>query len=210
MQHLVVTSSLVVALALGQLQPEVAHAANVKYAKTAVEEARGKCVAAIIGGGLLGAIVGSAVSKKGTGAGAGIGAVAGGGACAIIMANAKKADRIIAAQIASAQHQDSVYTTTFTGDGGSATTFEGRASGSEAIDAANLRPVRYMTLDGVSTASPTLTAGAQDCRAVSSSITDGDNGRADLPMQYVCRTPSGDYQPYGVQMADKGTRKKAA
>lgn len=206
----IVASVLVVTLTFGDLGAGIAHAAKVKYEKTEVEKARGKCVAAVLGGALLGALAGRAISKKGTLAGAGLGAVAGGAACAVIMANAKKADQIIAAQIASARYQDAAYTTTFAADDGSTTTFEGRAAASQTIDAAYLRPVKYMTLDGVNTASPELAAGGQDCREVSSSLTGAGSGRADLPKQYVCRTPNGDYQPYGVKMVDNGAGKKAA
>jgi len=194
-----------------QIGSGVAWAEKIKYEKTEVEKARGKCVASVVGGALLGALVGRAVSEKGALVGAGIGAGAGAAACAVIMANAKHADRIIAAQIASAQYQAAPYTTTFVADDGTSTTrFEGKAGASESIDAARLRPVRYMTPDGGKAESPLLASGGQDCRAVSSSLGTADDARVALPTQYVCRTPEGDYRPYGVTLVDNGTGKKVA
>lgn len=178
----------------------VAHAQKIKYAKTEVEKARGKCVGSVLGGALLGAVVGRAIGKGGTATGAAIGAAAGAGICAIILSNAKRADRIIAAQIASAANPDSPYRTTFAADDGtSVMTFEGRAGARQSIDAARLQPVRYMTLDGAKAESPVLVGTNQDCRQVTSTLA-GTNGAAALPMQTVCRTPEGDYRPYGVQM----------
>lgn len=206
----VMAGLMILALPFGPVGMDAAWAQKIKYEKTEVEKARGKCVKAVLGGALLGALVGRAVSRDGALAGAGIGAAAGVGACAIIMANAKRADRIIAAQIASAQYQDADYKTSFAADDGSSMTmFEGRAGASQSIDAARLRPVRYMTLDGAQTASPVLAAGAQDCRAVSSTIGGENAARTALPTQYVCRTPEGDYRPYGVTMVDNGAGTKA-
>jgi len=205
-----VAGLLVVSLPFGQLGMGVAWAEKIKYEKTEVEKARGKCVKTVLGGALLGALIGRATGKGGTLAGAGIGAAVGAGACAVIMANAKRADRIIAAQMASAQYQNVAYTTTFAADDGSMTTFEGRGGATESIDGARLRPVRYMSLDGVQMASPVLPAGKQDCRPVSSSIGGADGSRASLPSQTFCRTPEGDYKPYGVNMAENEQDKKKA
>lgn len=211
MRYRLITGVLLATLPFCQIGANAAWADKIKYEKTEVEKARGKCVASVLGGALLGALAGRAVSKKGALAGAGIGAAAGVGACAIIMANAKRADKIIAAQIASAQYQDVAYKTTFAADDGTtSTTFEGKAGASESIDAARLRPVRYMTLDGAKTESPVLASGNQDCRAVSSSIGGTNDVRANLPSQYVCRTPEGDYRPYGVTMASNDQGKKKA
>lgn len=188
----------------------VAHAEKINYAKTEVEKARGKCVGSVLGGALLGALVGRATGKGNTAAGAAIGLAAGVGVCAVILANAKRADRIIAAQIASAKFQDQPYTTTFAADDGtSMTTFEGRAGVSENIDAARLQPVRYMSLEGARMESPVLAAGQQDCRAISGSLSGTNEVKAALPTQYVCRTPDGDYKPYGLQMVSNGQQKKA-
>lgn len=212
MKKRLVAGLLVVTLPFGQVGVGVAWAEKIKYEKTEVEKARGKCVKTVLGGALLGGLIGRATGKGGTLAGAGIGAAVGVGACAVIMANAKRADRIIAAQIASARYQQVAYTTTFPADDGSSMTmFEGKGGASESIDAARLRPVRYMTLDGIQAASPVLAAGRQDCRAVSSSIGGTNEARVSLPTQYFCRTPEGDYQPYDVTMAENGgERKKAA
>ncbi|WP_163959214.1 hypothetical protein [Sphingomonas insulae] len=149
----------------------VAQAEKIKYAKTEVEKARGKCVGSVLGGALLGALVGRATGKSGLAAGAAIGAAAGAGVCALILANAKRADRIIAAQIASANYQNATYRTTFAADDGtSETTFEGRAGASESIDAVRLQPVRYMLLDGAKMESPVLAGAGQDCRPISGTL----------------------------------------
>lgn len=189
----------------------VAQAEKIKYAKTEVEKARGKCVGSVLGGALLGALVGRATGKSGLAAGAAIGAAAGVGVCAIILANAKRADKIIAAQIASANYQNATYRTTFAADDGtSETTFEGRAGPSESIDAVRLQPVRYMSLDGAKMESPVLAGAGQDCRPISGTLGGANDVRAALPTQYVCRTPDGDYKPYGLQVVDSGKGKKAA
>lgn len=199
-----------VMLPFGDMAIGVAHAERIRYAKTEVEKARGRCVGSVVGGALLGALVGRATGRDNTATGALIGAAAGVGVCAIILANAKRADRIIAAQIASANFQGQPYTTTFAADdGASMMTFEGRAGASQTIDAARLQPVRYMTLEGGRIESPVLAAGGQDCRAISASLSDGSASKAALPTQYVCRTPEGDYKPYGLEIASNGRNGKA-
>lgn len=173
--------------------------AKVKYAKSEVDKAAGKCVGSILGGALLGALVGRVVGgKKGTGAGAAVGAAAGTAICAILMTNAKRKDRILAAQIASANHTSRPYVTQFGDDNGQITTFAGTASASRNIDSAKLIPVRYKTEDGTEVASPVFDTGGQECRSVSSSLSSGGNiGK--LPEQMICRTADGNWQPYGVK-----------
>ncbi len=205
------TLLLAMTLPFGNVAIGVAHAEKIKYAKTEVEKARGKCVGSVLGGALLGALAGRAIGKGSAATGAAIGAAAGVGICAVILSNAKRADRIIAAQMASATFQDAPYRTTFAADDGtSMTTFEGRAGASENIDAVRLQPVRYMSLDGAKMESPVLVGADQDCRSISGSIAGTNNVQAALPSQYVCRTPGGDYKPYGLQMANAGKAKKAA
>lgn len=174
---------------------------KVRYEKTEVEKARGKCVGSVLGGALLGALVGRAVDRNGAAAGALIGAGAGAAACAVIMNNAKHKDRIVAAQIRSALHVDAPYVTAFPSDDPAATTtFQGLGGAAQTLDAARLRPVRYQNEDGAAIASPVLQGTQQDCRAVSSSLTTAGNTAA-LPTQYVCRTPEGNYEPYGLAKA---------
>jgi len=210
MKYKSLTLMLAMTLPISSVFFGIAYAGNIKYAKTEVEKAKGKCVGSVLGGALLGALVGRATGKGGVAAGAALGAAAGVGVCAIILANAKRADKIIAAQIASANYQDTTYRTTFAADDGtSATTFEGRAGASESIDSVRLQPVRYMSLDGAKMESPVLAGGGQDCRPISGSLAGANDVRAALPTQYVCRTPDGDYKPYGLQMADSGKKKMA-
>jgi hypothetical protein len=175
---------------------------KIKYAKTEVERARGKCVATIIGGALLGAVVGRVVGgKKNTAEGAVVGAAAGTVVCAILLSNAKRKDRIIAAQIASANYQSTPYRTYFADDNGQQVTFVGRGGASEIIAANRLQPVKYETFDGLSAASPVPLAAGQECRAINSAVEDFNGNRAGLPNQYVCRTADGNWQPYGLKKA---------
>lgn len=180
----------------------VAKPTKVKYAKTEVEKARGKCVGSVIGGALVGALVGRVVGgKKNTAEGAVVGAVAGSIVCAILLSNAKRKDRIIAAQIASANYQQAPYRTYFANDNGQQMTFVGRGGASEHVAAARLRPVKYTSLDGLAAASPVPLAGGQECRAINSALIDNTGNNAELPNQYVCRTAAGDWQPYGLAKA---------
>jgi hypothetical protein len=178
-----------------------AAAPKVKYEKTEVEKARGKCVGAILLGGLAGALVGRATGKGNTAGGAALGVAAGAGACAIIMANARNKDRIIAAQLAAARAGDGRYSTTFASDDGQTVTMNAVAGGERRLSADQLRPVKY-AVDGNAMASPMLVGDGQLCRPVGGSL-QGGSGAAALPSQMVCRTPEGDYAPYAVVMAAK-------
>lgn len=184
--------------------PSTAYAkqAKIKYAKTEVEKARGKCVAAIIGGALLGGIVGRvAGGKNNTAEGAVLGAAAGSLTCAIIMSNAKRKDRIIAAQIASATYQARPFMAEFGDDNGMPMTFQGMSGQSEHLTAQQLRPVRYAGLDGQPVASPVPEAAGHECRAVNSTLTDASGNVGALPQQYVCRSADGNWHPYGLARA---------
>ena len=180
----------------------MAKPAKVKYAKTEVEKARGKCVGSIIGGALLGAVVGRVIGgKKNTAEGAVAGLAAGSIVCAILMSNAKRKDRIIAAQMAAATYQSTPYRTYFADDNGRQTTFVGRSGASEHFPASRLQPVKYEDMYGLSVASPVPLAGGQECRAVNSALEDYSGNSAQLPQQYVCRTAEGNWQPYGLKKA---------
>lgn len=71
---------------------------------TELDRAGGRCVAAVVVGSLLGAVVGNNVGGGNAGRGALIGAGAGGIACAIIREAAKEKDAILAYQMQAAQN----------------------------------------------------------------------------------------------------------
>jgi len=174
---------------------------KVKYAKTEVDRAVGKCVGSVLGGALLGALVGGLVGgKKGVGAGVAVGAAAGVGVCAVLINNAKRKDRIIAAQIESATHVDRTYVTEFGDDNGQVMHFTGNAGNDRLIDSAALLPVKYKTGAGEDMASPMLDTGGQECRTVSSTLS-GNGSASALPDQLVCRTSEGDWRPYARKSA---------
>jgi hypothetical protein len=178
-----------------------AREAKVKYAKSEVDRAVGKCVGSVIGGALLGALVGGIIGgKRGTGVGAAAGAGAGAAYCAVLISNAKRKDRIIAAQIAAGAYTNQTYTTEFGDDNGQVMHFSGSASPSRQIDSAALLPVKYKTESGEVMASPVLDTGGQECRSVNSSLSGAGNSGA-LPVQIVCRTSEGNWQPYGLKLA---------
>lgn len=177
--------------------PAFAKAPKVKYAKTEVDKAVGKCVLAVLLGGVTGAVVGRVVGgKHKTDDGAIIGVVAGGAACAVMINNAKRKDRIIAAQIATADWNSKSYVTEISDDSGQIQVFTGTKGKVENLDSAKLQPVKYK-IDGQSLASPVLETGGNECRAIDSNLS-GSSGPTYLPTQYVCRTAAGDWQPYAV------------
>jgi hypothetical protein len=168
----------------------------VRYAKSEVQKATGKCVAAVFFGGILGGVVGGAVDgRRGAARGLGSGAIV----CALIMSTAKRKDRIIAAQIAAASAQNGSFSTSFNDDNGRPIQLQTQASTPQTIEGARLTPVKY-EVSGGQVASPVLDTGGQECRVVSGSIA-GAEGIGVLPDQYVCRTPSGDYAPYELGRA---------
>ena len=179
-----------------------ARPAKVKYAKTEVEKAQGKCVGLMVGGTIVGGLLGALAGKKHVGTGAGLGLTAGGVACAIVMDVAKRKDRIIAAQIAAAMYQDSQYETVLeaANENEQPVTFRGSGGQSQTIDAQQLRPVRYASVGGGKTASPVLDTGGQECRYVNSSITNAAGQSTDLPAQLFCRSGN-DWHPYGLAKA---------
>jgi hypothetical protein len=177
--------------------PIFAKAPKVKYAKTEVDQAVGKCVLAVLLGGVAGAATGRVIGgKRKTDDGAIIGAVAGGAACAVMIKNAKRKDRIIAAQIATASWKSKSYTTSIPDDDGTIQTFTGTKGDIQNLDAAKLQPVKYK-IEGASMASPVLETGGHECRAIDSNLS-GSGRQTYLPTQYVCRTAAGDWQPYAM------------
>lgn len=168
--------------------------ADVHYAKTEVDKASGKCVKSVIGGALLGAALGGLIGgKRGLGIGALGGTAAGTTVCAVIMANAKHRDQIVAAQLAAAASANGSYTGTWADDNGKPVIFNAQAGTARSVDGARLIPVKYAAIGGMERASPVLDTGDRDCREVTGSFV-GSKGTT--PQQLVCRTASGDYEPY--------------
>lgn len=189
-------SAALAALAMVVAPATAAHAQKVKYGKTELDRAKGKCVGSVLGGALLGALVGRAVGgKDSTLVGAAVGATAGAGVCAVLISNAKHKDKMLAAQLAAAQNPGQLYEATWTNDEGQPVTFSSQAS-TASLDGTRLMPIKY-ELNGTKYESPVLPAGPQDCRSASGTFGDGSN----MPAQTVCRTPDGDYQPYGLKTA---------
>lgn len=166
-------------------------ASKPKYAKSEADKAIGKCLAVVIGGALLGALAGG---KKSRGTGAVVGAAAGGAVCAVLMANAKRKDHILAAQRETAMRNES-YATSFQDDNGQPMQYRGMVSSTAEIDGGQLIPVKYKPLGGGSAVSPQLETGGHECRFVDSAIGSAQ-GAAGFPSQAFCRTPNGDWEPY--------------
>lgn len=162
-------------------------AAKPHYAKTEVQKAVGKCIATVMGGALLGALLGGRNRGRGAVIGAGVGAAA----CALIMAAAKRQDRILAAQQAAAR-SGSDYVDTFADENGNPMRVVSRG---EAIQAPpKLIPVAY-EVGGQKLVSPELPGPDFQCRKQSAELT-GSDGTTSVPGQIWCRTPEGDYAPY--------------
>ncbi len=171
-------------------------AAAQKTAKTEVSKAIGKCVGSVLGGALLGALIGG---RNNRGEGAVIGAGAGAAVCAVIMAAAKRQDRIISAQRAAAEAAaltEPQYSS-FEDQNGRAVRLASVAE--DATAPGKLIPVRY-SADGAQRTSPELGQGPPQCRYISSEMT-GAEGSTTLPKQLFCRTPEGAWEPYATAKA---------
>lgn len=191
------TSMLAVVVAVAPLQASIAQGpvfqgkGKVHYAKTEVEKATGKCKVAVIGGGLLGALIGAAAGGgRGAAIGGAGGLAVGTGACAIPMANAKHKDQIIAAQLAAAA-SDQPVTTSWTDDSGQTVSLVARRGDERQIDGAQLIPVKYSDTGGDTTAGIFAAGDKAMCRPVTSTV----DGKP-LPQQLTCRQPDGSYKPY--------------
>lgn len=174
-----------------------ATAAPSKYAKSEVDKAVAKCVGALFGGALLGGLLGGKKDRK---KGVLIGAAAGGILCAIIVRNAKRKDRILAAQRETAKNNRN-YQTVFQDDNGNSVNYVGNVREANTIDGARLQPVKYQQTDGTITHSPSLDTGGALCRQIDSSLSYGKEANSNLPSQVFCRTPEGDWEPYAVKVA---------
>lgn len=186
------TSTVAVALALFGSQIAIAEKARVRYAKTEVEKASGKCIAAVLGGALLGGLVGG---KKGALIGAGAGSVV----CVILQVNAKNKDKIIAGQIAAAANSENgYYSEVMMDDQNRPVGFVAQSGPSEMVEGSKLISVRYNDASSGSVISAPLDTGGQECRQVNSGMSYGENQTTLLPAQIVCRTSEGDWQPYAL------------
>lgn len=169
--------------------------AKQRYAKTEVERAAGKCVGSILGGALLGAVLGRVIGgRQATGTGIALGTSAGAAVCAILMANARHKDEMIAAQLNAVRDPSRPYSASWTDDEGKPVTFTSRSEPvASAYDGAQLLPVKYKGADGIEQISPTLPAGTTDCRMATGTF---DSGATVRP-QMTCRTADGNWHPYG-------------
>lgn len=171
------------------------YAPRVRYAKTEMEKAVGKCVATVVLGGLAGSLVGRAIDgHRGARRGTRLGLAAGAVGCAILVASAKRADRVIAAQIAAARSRDGYYSTVYRDENGVPVQMVAQARPAQTIDASRLTPVKYESDAGVF-AAPVLDTGGQECRLVDGNL-QSSQGSTRAPSQYICRTSSGDWSPY--------------
>jgi hypothetical protein len=171
-------------------------AAAQKTAKSEVSKAIGKCVGSVLGGALLGALVGG---RNNRGQGAALGAGAGAAVCAVIIAAAKRQDRVIAAQRAAAEASamSGPQYTSFQDQNGKSVRLASFAE--DASVTGKLIPVKYDT-GGADRVSPEIAAGAPQCRYVSSEMS-GAEGSTNLPKQLFCRSAEGSWEPYAVGSA---------
>lgn len=184
----------IVAFAVAPVGGQVALAgkARAKYAKTEVEKATGKCIAAVLGGALLGGIIGG---KKGALIGAGAGSVI----CVILQVNAHNKDKIIAGQIsAAANSENGYYSEIMVDNQNRPVAFAAQSGQIEMVEGSNLIPVRYNNASLGTVTSDVLDTGGQECRQVNSGMSYGENQTTLLPSQVVCRNSEGDWQPYAL------------
>ena len=180
------------------LSPTLAEAQRVRAERTEMSRALRNCGRALafgtIVGGIAGALIGGRRNRaEGLAIGAGAGAGVGGIACAILIANAERQERIIAAQrLAAAGPVGQMQTQMFDDGKGGSLQIVSRAE--EVTPTARLVQVRFQTAAGEQI-SPALGAGTPVCRRVHSDMVSSEGSGA-LPAQLYCRTPEGDYAPY--------------
>ncbi|HEX8401560.1 MAG TPA: hypothetical protein VF628_07615 [Allosphingosinicella sp.] len=166
-----------------------------KPAKSEVSKAIGKCIGAVLGGALLGALIGG---RRNRGEGAAIGAGAGAAACAVLVAAAKRQDRIIEAQRAAAAAGDGqVHWASFRDENGKEMRIASQAQDINVTQ--SLVPVSF-EVNGAQRVSPDLGTAPRVCRQTSSALS-GDSGNATISGQIYCRTADGSYEPYALGKA---------
>lgn len=193
----VLCGGMVLALAASPLieGAAAARAPKVKYAKSEVDKAVGKCVGTVLGGAFLGALI---AGKKDRATGALAGAAVGGGICALIVDDAKKKDRVFEAQLRAASAQNGQHTSTFTDDAGVKTTVVASAGEAQMMPASLLVPVKYTFADSTTSLSPAIAEPEALCRMSAASIQAASQEMTKAPDQLVCRTEAGDWAPYSL------------
>lgn len=166
---------------------------KVKYAKSEIDKAIGKCALSVLGGAVLGGLI---AGKKNRATGALGGAAIGGIVCALIVDDAKKKDRIYQAQLAAAQSPQGRYTMTLVADDGQKETYTARASDPLMTPVNLLVPVRIKLTDGIVRESPVLPGPDAICRNSDVSAQLGDGNAFTAPTQVMCRSDAGDWYPY--------------
>lgn len=194
----VLCGGMVLALAASPVIETAAEARTpkVKYAKSEVDKAVGKCVGTVLGGAILGALI---AGKKDRATGALAGAAVGGGICALIVDDAKKKDRLFEAQLRAASAESGQHTSTFTDDAGVKTTVVASAGEAQMMPASLLVPVKYTFADSTTRLSPVIAEPEALCRMTAASIQSASADAAKAPDQLTCRTEAGDWAPYSLK-----------
>lgn len=157
--------------------------------QSAMDRARGTCVATVLGGALLGAVIGNNVGNGSASDGAAVGLVAGGIVCAVLMAMADAEDR---AQIAMIQKaaldtgENKVHR--YIGKDGRTRTIA--VSSREVADPS---PPALAATDAGAPISATVTP--RVCRAMGTTLSVEGVGTAPSLDDYVCRNPDGVWTP---------------
>lgn len=189
--------AMAMAVSLSLIGASVADAKSgkIKYAKSELDKAVGKCVLTVLGGTILGGLV---AGKKNRAAGALGGAAVGGIFCALIVNDAKKKDRIYEAQLAAARSANGRFTLAAAGDDGQAETYTAIANSPRTVMTERLMPVRVKMSDGIVHESPVLPGPDAICRdsEVSAKLADGSSFAA--PSQLMCRSEDGDWYAYQI------------
>jgi outer membrane lipoprotein SlyB len=189
------TASLAGLILFGMSSATVADAKpkKVKYAKSEIDKAIGKCALSVLGGAVLGGLV---AGKKNRAAGALGGAAIGGVVCALIVDDAKKKDRIYQAQLAAVQSPQGRYTMTVVADDGQRETYTAQASDPLMTPVNLLVPVRIKLTDGIVRESPVLPGPEAICRGTDVSAELGEGRAFTAPTQVLCRDEIGDWYAY--------------
>lgn len=151
-----------------------------------------RCIASVIGGAFIGALAGAASGGgRAIGTGAAIGAGAGGALCAVMAAlDAQDRARIREAQLQAAT-TGSIQSQTYVGADGRQRRILVRP---QPVDASIVTPT---TLPNGSPSASKAAAekGERVCRRLDTTTDVATVGSVDIPVQIVCRSPTGEWQP---------------
>lgn len=145
--------------------------AQAKAPKSEIDKAISRCVASVVIGGLLGAVIGGSSGRGNAGKGALIGTAAGGAVCVVLIKVAKDKDALLAAQrqqVAMGGEQE--------------TNLQGREG----------PMVLRSKIEDVTPIS-TGTTPSQICRYATSEVEVPGSGAAPLGRQLYCRNGAGDW-----------------